>query len=160
MDIDCSVPCPVFIKMLNSCPSKPINLFDLNIETYFEVLMVLLSMSPYFISFILLLSASYYKTTRSVFLFIMIFGQNFVIEVIKGVLRDPRPNHKCNQQFGNPSNHATFYSSLITWILMELIMLKSKYRLDGTKIKLSLFIVYPFILYSRIYLNYHSFEQV
>jgi hypothetical protein len=83
-----------------------------------------------------------------------------MIELIKGVLRDPRPNFICNQQFGNPSNHATFFSSLITWIFMEQVLLESKLRFSKVLLKLFLIVIYPFILYSRIYLNYHTFEQV
>ncbi len=83
-----------------------------------------------------------------------------MIELMKGLLRDPRPNFICNQQFGNPSNHATFYSSLITMLFMEYVLLESKFRLSNFFLKLLLIIIYPFILYSRIYLNYHTIEQV
>jgi len=83
-----------------------------------------------------------------------------MIELMKGLLRDPRPNFICNQQFGNPSNHATFYSSLITMLCMEYVLLESKFRLSNIFLKFLLIIIYPFILYSRIYLNYHNIEQV
>jgi membrane-associated phospholipid phosphatase len=161
MEIDCSVYCPIFLKMLNSCPSKNLSIRSLdNNDELFEILMVLLSVSPYVVSFLILVSIPLFKTTRSAFILLMIFGQNFIIEILKGSLRDPRPNFKCNQQFGNPSNHATFYSSLATWILMEHILLDAKFRFKYASIKLLLFVSYPFILYSRIYLKYHSGEQV
>jgi hypothetical protein len=160
MEIDCSIPCPVYLKMLNSCPSKQISFLSLEWENIFELIMVALSISPYAISFLFLIGTTYYKTTRGVVLFVMIFAQNLIIEFLKGSLRDPRPNFKCNQQYGNPSNHATFYTSLMAWIIMEHLMLEKKFRFSNWMIKILLFISYPFILYSRIYLNYHSQEQV
>jgi membrane-associated phospholipid phosphatase len=160
MEIDCSVPCPIYLKMLNSCPSKKISLFNSEWENLFELVMVALSISPYAISFLFLVGTTYYKTTRGVVIFVMIFAQNLIIEFLKGSLRDPRPNFKCNQQFGNPSNHATFYTSLMAWVIMEHLMLEKKFRFSNWMIKILLFVAYPFILYSRIYLNYHSQEQV
>jgi hypothetical protein len=160
MEIDCSILCPTFLKMLNSCPSKNINLLEINKDNMFEIVMVLLSVSPYVLCFLILLSVLTFRTTRSVIILMMIFGQNFVIEFLKGALRDPRPNFKCNQQFGNPSNHATFYTSIITWMVMELINLDKKFRFPYTSLKILLILVYPFILFSRVYLNYHSIEQV
>jgi hypothetical protein len=160
MEIDCTVPCPVYLKMLNSCPSKQVSLFSLDPDNLFELLMVALSISPYLTSFLFLVSTIYFKTTRGVVIFVMIFAQNLMIEFLKGSLRDPRPNFRCNQQFGNPSNHATFFTSLISWIIMEHIILIKRFRFSFWPIKLILIFAYPFILYSRIYLNYHSSEQV
>jgi hypothetical protein len=86
--------------------------------------------------------------------------KNFIIEFLKNSLRDPRPNFSCNQQFGNPSNHATFFTSLITWMIMEYILLDAKFRYSHTLSKLALLVFYPFIIYSRIYLKYHSVDQI
>ena len=160
MEIDCSVPCPIFLKILNSCPSRPIDIFQIGQAELFEIAMVMLSMSPYIASFLCLLSTTYYKTTRGVVILMMIISQNFMIEIIKGSLRDPRPNYKCNKQFGNPSNHATFFTSLIIWVLMEQFLLHRRFRFSNLALKLLLFFSFPFIIYSRVYLNYHSTEQV
>jgi hypothetical protein len=66
----------------------------------------------------------------------------------------------CNKQFGNPSNHATFYTSLIGWMIMENIFLEAAFRFKNNLLKLGLYVSFPFILYSRIYLNYHFKYQV
>jgi hypothetical protein len=161
MEIDCSVPCPFYLKTLNSCPTKHISIYHIHTaDTLYELAMVGLSISPYFTSFLLLISVCLFRTTRGVLIMMMIFMQNMILEFLKGNLRDPRPNYECNKQFGNPSNHACFYTSLIVWMALELIFLERKYRFSSTLLKSLLFIISPFILYSRIYLNYHSVEQV
>lgn len=161
MEIDCSVPCPFYLKMLNSCPSKHISINNVfSQENLFELVMVLLSVTPYATSFLLLLSVGVFRTTRGVLIMMMIFFQNMVIEFLKGNLRDPRPNYECTKQFGNPSNHACFYTSLSVWMLMELIILEERFRFAYPLLKLLLFVASPFILYSRVHLKYHSVEQV
>jgi hypothetical protein len=161
MEIDCSVPCPFYLKTLNSCPTKNISIYEIpTADTLYELAMVGLSISPYFTSFLLLISVCLFRTTRGVLIMMMIFMQNMIIEFLKGNLRDPRPNYECNKQFGNPSNHACFYTSLTVWMALELIFLERKYRFSSTLLKSLLFIISPLILYSRIYLNYHSVEQV
>jgi len=162
MNIDCSIYCPTFLKMLNSCPSihLPLSHEIFGSEKLFEIFMVLLSTSPYVTSFLFVISSTYFKTTRSVMVLLMIFIQNFIVEFLKNALRDPRPNYECNKQFGNPSNHATFFSSLITWMIMEYIILDHKHRFSQVLFILLLIAAFPFIIYSRIYLKYHSFEQI
>jgi hypothetical protein len=73
--IDCDVNCPIFIKVLNSCPSKNIEIFGFTNDDLFEMAMVVLSTSPYILSFMFLLSTMYYRTTRSVIIIMMIFIQ-------------------------------------------------------------------------------------
>jgi membrane-associated phospholipid phosphatase len=80
--------------------------------------------------------------------------------MLKNIFKDPRPNFACNQQYGNPSNHAVFYSSMLVWFLCEQFYLNKKYRFKYNSIKLFFVLLTPFVLYSRIYLNYHKFEQV
>ena len=159
---DCTVYCPMVIKILNSCPSRIITLnpSQMSNEDVFEIFMVLLSTSPYLLSFLILISTTYFRTARGSVILMMIFFQNMIIEVLKGSLRDPRPNFKCNQQFGNPSNHATFFSSLITWIVMEHLLLERRFRFQYNSLKFLLISAFPFILYSRVYLKYHTQEQV
>ena len=163
-EIDCSVYCPILFKILNSCPSKEIisfsNLNQIPREVLYEVLAVLFSISPYFLSFIILANTIYYRTSRSVVIMMMIFIQNFLGETIKNTLRDERPNFKCNNQFGNPSNHATFFTSLCTWVILEILFLQPKYRYDNVLLKTLVVVCTPFICQARIYLHYHNFEQV
>lgn len=79
---------------------------------------------------------------------------------MKKILKDPRPNFECNKQFGNPSNHAVFYSGLLTWFICEYFFCEKKYRFKYTSIKILFFLITPFVFYSRIYLNYHNTKQV
>lgn len=90
----------------------------------------------------------------------MCLNQNFCLEIIKNTFKDPRPNHTCNRQFGNPSNHATFFTSLIVWTIMEKICLEKAFRFKNNLVKIMLYISFPLVLYSRIYLNYHFVYQV
>src|SRR5690606_16528806 len=122
LEYDCTIYCPNFLKMLNSCPSKPITIFPFASSDIFEAIMCLLSLSPYPIIFTMLISCLYYRTTRGVLMFMMIFIQNFIVEFLKNNLKDPRPNYNCNLQYGNPSNHATFFTSFVSWVCMEYIM--------------------------------------
>jgi hypothetical protein len=75
-EINCLINCFSFLKIMNSCPSKDI-VFSPQYEHLFELIMVILSVSPYVISFILLLYAGLYRTSRGAFVVIMLF-----IEVI------------------------------------------------------------------------------
>lgn len=159
--IDCTIPCFQIFRMFNSCPTKIINYSNpFNSRDIHEIAMVLLSVSPYPTSFLLLTAGAYFRTTRSILILMMIFIQNFLVEILKNNLKDPRPNYKCNQHYGNPSNHATFFTSLITWFIMEYICLEKKFRFKYKGVILFLFAVYPFVIYSRMYLKYHSVEQI
>lgn len=171
-DINCNIPCNFILKAFNSCPiNDSIQIFlssdflfhfttrkdSLNVIA--DIFYILLSTSPYIFSFILLLNTIYYKTLRSFLLMMMFFFQNFVVEILKNNLKDPRPNYLCSKQFGNPSNHAVFFSSLIIWNILEYFYIKSKYN-KNSLMKILLFSMYPFIMYSRIYLKYHTLEQI
>lgn len=78
MEVDCTVPCFTLFKILNSCPRHQLKLslllqFDKN--QIFELCMVLLSTSPYFFCFVILLLCALVRTTRCIFLLMMIFIQ-------------------------------------------------------------------------------------
>lgn len=159
--IDCTIPCFQLLRMFNSCPTRKINYTrPFNSKDIHEILMVIFSLSPYPISFLLLTAGTYFRTTRSILILMMIFIQNFLVEILKNNLKDPRPNYKCNLHYGNPSNHATFFTSLITWFIMEYIMLKRKYLFQYKTVLFCLFTMFPFVIYSRLYLKYHSIEQI
>ena len=168
MEVDCNINCPSFIKLFNSCPTKQLftsnSIFSFNynvlIDEYIEVFYVILSTTPYLLSFCLMLIVVYYKTTRALGIMIMSVLENFIVEVLKNTLRDPRPNFKCNHQYGNPSNHAVFFSGLITWLIMEKIMIDKEYQFNSKLGKVLLFSLTPFILISRYKLQYHTIEQL
>jgi hypothetical protein len=90
----------------------------------------------------------------------MVLIQNFMVEFLKNNLRDPRPNFKCNHQFGNPSNYTCFYTCIIVWFILEGFFTEKKYQFKYNKFLFPLFIAYPFIIYSRYYLHYHTIEQI
>lgn len=162
-NIDCSVPCFTILNLLNSCPKKKLilkDIFFLNPSQIFEIFMIVLSISPYFICFLLLILTALIRTTRCFFLLLMIFIENYFIEVIKNILKDPRPNWECNKQYGNPSNHAVFYSALCTWFIAEYFYCDRKFRFKNNFVKFLCFFFTPIVIYSRVYLNYHSNEQV
>ena len=79
---------------------------------------------------------------------------------MKRILKDPRPNFQCNKKYGNPSNHAVFFASLISWFIAERIFFEKKFRFQNKLIQVFIFFLTPFVLYSRIYLNYHNKNQV
>lgn len=71
--IDCNISCPILLRVLNSCPTRNIDPFNITIDDIFELFMVILSTSPYIISFFLILSTIYFRTTKSVLVVMMIF---------------------------------------------------------------------------------------
>ena len=156
-NINCNVYCPTFFKVFNSCPTKNINLSLENLE---EISYMIFSISPYITSIFILFSMVKYKTTRLFLIVVMCFIQNFIIEVLKNALRDPRPNYLCSKQFGNPSNHAVFFSSFLGWNIMEFFFLEKKHQNKSFKIKLLQVVSFPFILLSRYKLQYHTIEQL
>lgn len=159
--IDCSVYCPFLVRQLNSCPKREINFNDYPLsENLFEIFMVLLSFTPYFLSFVHFINTAYYKTSRSAMVLIMLYSQSIAIKIIKDIYMEPRPNFKCNHQYGNPSNHSTFFASLIMWTILELIYLDERYRYNNIVAKGALYIFSPLVFYSRFYLKYHSIRQV
>lgn len=162
--IDCSIPCFPFFKIFNSCPTRPISL-ELLINNHDprdleELFYMIVSVTPYLLSFVFLVSLILYKTSRLLLVVIMCFFQNFIVEILKNALKDPRPNFNCNKQYGNPSNHAVYFSCLIFWNFMEWFSLEKKYRYQSTFNKLLLFTITPFIIIARYKLKYHTIEQL
>lgn len=75
MSIDCSVPCNIIFRFLNSCPTKILNLksiLQFSYEQLFELAMVLLSVSPYFFGILLIIICLLKRTNRSIFILAMI----------------------------------------------------------------------------------------
>jgi membrane-associated phospholipid phosphatase len=159
--IDCSVYCPYIIKQMNACPRKEIDFSRFTLSSnLFELFMVFLSVTPYILSFLHFITTAYYKTIRSAMVLIMLYSQTFAIKVVKDIFQDPRPNFKCNNQYGNPSNHSTFFASLVVWNIMEYIFLEARARYSNSNLKTTLFIITPMVCYSRYYLRYHSVSQI
>ncbi|MCQ2816061.1 MAG: phosphatase PAP2 family protein, partial [archaeon] len=159
-NINCSIPCNAFLLTLSSCPTKEINYSSLNKEDIFEIMMMIFSSLPYFISLFCLLICSYKKTTRTVFILILIYIQNFILEILKNNIRDPKPNYKCTKQYGNPSNNACLLSSLIFWFILEEFFIQKEFKIKFNFAFYFLILIFPFMIYSKVYLHYHSWEQI
>lgn len=163
-NIDCSIPCHFIVDLFGSCP-KTKNLIPNIIQYYsfqniFELFLIILSMTAYPLVFLLCLSCLIYRTTRLGFLVVMVFGDYFVVEIIKNYLKEPRPNYKCNKEYGNPSNHSCVSTSIIVWFILEYFYIDNKHKNQSKYIIFWFCILYPFLLYSRYYLNYHSIKQI
>ena len=149
----------MMLQQMNACPLY--DRFD-----FFNFIMILLSLTPYLSIIINLAVLLKYKTMRSLSLFglfifqvLIISNKNFFIKLLKDTLRDPRPNYECTRQFGNPSNHSTFFASIIIWYMLEYIYLDAKFTIMK-KSFLLLVILTPLVCYARIYLLYQDFNQV
>lgn len=152
-NIDCNIPCHYIIKSLSSCPiSKNIS--------FFEIFLIILSLLAYPCVFLLCLGCLIFRTTRLGFLVVMVFADYFLVEILKNYLKEKRPNFKCNQEYGNPSNHAFVSSSIVIWMILEKIFIKKEYENKCQFIVYSFCILFPFLLYSRYYLYYHSIKQI
>lgn len=170
--IDCSLynNCPFFIKVFNSCPTKQLfksnSIFSIDLpllqSEYKEFLYMGISTLPYILSGLIILYTIFNRTLRSFTLMIMFLIENIITDVLKNNLRHERPNFQCTRQYGNPSNHAVFYSGLVIWSLFEkgFISKKYKFRTPMNIHIVLLLILTPITLYSRIHLKYHSLEQV
>jgi hypothetical protein len=86
--IDCSVACPNFIRILNSCPSRNINIYGISTDDIFEIAMVLLSISPYLISFIIMSTTIYYRTIKSVLIMMMIFIGVSIFNILNSFIKE------------------------------------------------------------------------
>ena len=159
-NIDCSIPCNIILYFASSCPTKSINFIPKSSSDFFEIIMILLSLTPYPIVFILLVLAAYLRTSRSVFLLGLVFLENFLVCFLKIIIQEPRPNYLCNNEYGFPSNHSCFFSCILSWFILEEFYTKKSLQFKYKNIIYIIFVIYPFILYSRYYLNYHTIGQI
>ena len=159
-NIDCSIPCNIILYFASSCPTKSINFIPKSSSDFFEIIMILLSLTPYPIVFILLCLAAYLRTSRSVFLLGLVFIENILVSFLKIIIQEPRPNYLCNNEYGFPSNHSCFCTCLLFWFILEEFYIQKSLQFKYKNIIYMIFVIYPFILYSRYYLNYHSIGQI
>ena len=159
-NIDCTIPCNFFLYFMCSCPTKTINYFPPTSNDLMEMFMIILSLTPYPTVFLLLCLACYFHTSRSVLILIMVFIENITVVFLKSIIREPRPNYLCNAEYGYPSNHSTFFTCILFWFIAEELWIPKSYQFKYKSYLIPFGIIYPFILYSRYYLNYHSFGQI
>ena len=159
-NVDCSIPCNIFLYILSCCPTKIINYFSPSLADINEIFMILLSATPYPTVFLLLCLAAYFRTSRSVLLLLMVFLENFTVIALKSIIREPRPNYLCNAEYGYPSNHTCFFTCILFWFITEEICTPEFFQFKYKLYLIPFVLVYPLILYSRYYLYYHSFGQI
>lgn len=159
-NVDCSIPCNIFLYFMSCCPTKTINYFPPSTNDLMEMFMILLSLTPYPTVFLLLCLAAYFHTSRSVLILIMVFIENFTVICLKSLIAEPRPNYLCNAEYGYPSNHSCFFTCILFWFVAEELWTPEFYQFKYKSYLIPFGILYPFILYSRFYLYYHTFGQI
>ena len=159
-NIDCSIPCNILLDLFCCCPTQVINYFPPGAKDFKEMFMILLSLTPYPTVFLLICLAAYFRTSRSVLILVMVFLENFTVIALKNFIREPRPNYLCNQEFGYPSNHACFFTCILFWFISEEMCTPEHLQFEYKTYLIPFGLIYPFIVYSRYYLNYHSMKQV
>lgn len=159
-NVDCSIPCNFFLYFMSCCPTKEINYFPPYKSDLIELSMILLSSTPYPVVFLLVCLAAYFRTSRSLLILIMVFLENFIVIFLKCIIQEPRPNYLCNGEYGYPSNHSCFFTCILFWFIAEEIFTPEFYQCKYRVYLIPFIIIYPFILYSRYYLNYHSYAQI
>ena len=159
-NIDCSVPCNILLYLLSCCPTKRVNFFPPSSQDLIEIIMILLSATPYPTVFLFLCFSAYFRTSRSVLMLIMLFIENFMVITLKSIIQEPRPNYLCNAEYGYPSNHTCFFTCILFWFICEEIFTPEFFQFKYKLCLIPFAFIYPFILYSRYYLNYHSFDQI
>jgi len=104
------------------------------------------------------------RSARGFCFVIMISVHQVLIEIIKRILKMPRPFGACSPSYGFPSGHSAFASAMCTWFLLEHFVLDSRSPFKGWKFyrwTRNAFIVFcPLIPISRYFLNYHSIPQI
>ena len=158
--IDCSIPCNILFYFMSCCPTKKLNYFPPSMSDLLELFMISLSATPYPIVFLLLCLAAYFRTSRSCLILLMVFIENSVVIILKSVIQEPRPNYLCNEEFGYPSSHAAFFTCILFWFITEEICTPEFYQFKYKPYLIPFGLIYPFLLYSRYYLNYHSTGQI
>ena len=127
-EVDCSIPCNFFLYFMSSCPTKTINYFPPGSNDLMEIIMILISLTPYPTVLLLLCLAAYFHTSRSVLILIMVFIESFIVILLKSIIREPRPNYLCNAEYGYPSNHSGFFTCILFWFIAEEIWTPKLYQ--------------------------------
>ena len=159
-NIDCSIPCNSFLYFCTSCPSKVINYFPPSKSDIIEILIISSSLVPYLIVLILLCLAIYIRTSRSFLLLLLIIIEDTLVNFLKIIIQQPRPNYLCTKEYGFPSGHTSFCTCILFWFILEEFYIPKPLQFKYKNILIIFGIIYPFILYSRYYLNYHNIEQI
>ncbi|KRX06291.1 Phosphatidic acid phosphatase type 2/haloperoxidase [Pseudocohnilembus persalinus] len=119
--------CSQFLLQIYACPKNPI--FDQNTlaENIYELLMVSSSVIfGYPFGAICVLMIIYYRSIRRWLIGFVCLFQQVAFEYLKVVFQQQRPAMACKAKvsnYGMPSGHCTFIFALLTWYVLELILL-------------------------------------
>ena len=150
--------CNAYFSAFDSWPTVPFSDFDTRpAEFIISLQMAIVSTIPFLLitAFLIL-----YLITRRIKFGSLVLASivaAFLTElVLKPIFRDPRPPLACITSYGMPSGHATLSGVFIAWAVMA-------YSHSLLKDINSAILLWLFALnnaYSRIYLNYHTRNQV
>eukprot|EP00742_Colponemidia_sp_Colp-10_P000452 GILJ01000493.1.p1 GENE.GILJ01000493.1~~GILJ01000493.1.p1 ORF type:complete len:217 (+),score=7.86 GILJ01000493.1:110-760(+) len=147
--------CPAWLRTLESCPLRAES-------DSLGWLMVLFSVIPYLVATLVSICLVMFRTTRFFILAVLLLTQQILNEfILKRLYRMPRPNGACATTFGMPSSHSAFAALTFTWVVLHLINDQTSRKWYSKM--LNLLVVVCFYIpqpLSRLYLNYHSIEQV
>mmetsp|Transcript_1559 Transcript_1559/g.1525 ORF Transcript_1559/g.1525 Transcript_1559/m.1525 type:complete len:144 (-) Transcript_1559:321-752(-) len=142
--------------MLDSCPTVSFGDAQERPEEFLISLLMAVLSSIQILDFLLMLCLS--GTKRNVFRFLIIYLIPVLIasNILKPLLKGPRPELSCTDKYGMPSGHSTAAGIIFITVM---IFYRQKI-LASVKIPLLYGIMMPMQAYSRIYLHYHTVEQV
>ena len=153
--------CPKILRIMRVCPKARFSVFSEPRELLIETGAMLISILAEF--WFVFICVKFWKNRnfQNLSQILLYGGAQLAALLIKEVIKSPRPVGCCSEGFGMPSNHVTGIAAVfIFWIL-------NNYGISGKKIiakKAILLIastIYIILLMkSRVYLNYHSWDQV
>ena len=149
--------CEFILKLLDSCPTYQIDQFnDFPQATVWSQIMAYSSVAPFAILpyfFFMIIYWNTYKAQRNMGLLLAIaIAMNELL--IKNLIKQERPVGACADSYGMPSSHAAIMAILFIYYINQ-ASTSGQYR--------NAFVVFflgVMTCYSRIYLGYHSKEQV
>jgi len=156
--------CVPFLKAMESCPRIQI-LQEGNIdEIIFELVWVIASTLPYVVSLGIFIHWLTRRTSRGFLVIINLLIHQVSCALLKRYFAQPRPDGACSNSFGYPSGHSGWTAALATWLILESFLLQRKASFKFSKsyslFRNSFIFVAPLIPISRLFLNYHSVEQI
>lgn len=153
--------CPFFLKMTQSCP---VSSDFYSSPSLFETLMVIFSVIPYCLGLVVCMKFLVTRTARGSLLFFLLVAQNAVGETLKNFIMQPRPEGACSKSFGMPSSHSVMIGGLGTWLFLEEIGFEKWVVFKDTPrrklLNIGCWTLMPLVCYSRVFLGYHSWQQV
>ena len=110
--------CPYWLSRIHSCPSSVFFQDSSNFELAVEYFMVAMSILPYFALCIICLYSLYIRTLRGCVISSFFLLQYIMIEILKRIFKESRPEGACHKGYGFPSQHACFAVLNSFWYLI------------------------------------------